>query len=175
MRTPFGSLCSAAILLSLAGPGAVAEPAGKGPPLSLQGTWLRGGKSLCEVEPAHPPKSLNIGAGGGWTVAGCSDLDRRGLVPLLGSASNRNPTEPVKFILPLLNEIALRQGKSSVPAEAFYVAWGAPKGFATELKGNLELDIPPGARVEFIYLFPKVEGESKLYLKGRAWTVVPKR
>jgi hypothetical protein len=85
------------------------------------------------------------------------------------SWTNTSSTDSGKLGVPLLSELSLRSDKASAPAAAVYLKLMGSWGFATELEGSLEIEVPPKEMVEFIYIFPDVEGQSKVFLKGKSW------
>jgi hypothetical protein len=132
---------------------------------AVEARWISGYKSLCEVEPKRSPKAATIPPGGGWTIAGCSDLNKRPVAPLSMTVTNTDSATSRQFTIPLLSEIAIRTGGASATAVAFYVPWGSRTGFATDLQGHLVIDVAPQASVELIYLLPKGGADATVVLK----------
>lgn len=142
------------------------DPEGKDR-FALEGRITSGYNSLCQVEPRRPSNTVTIRPGAGYELnAGCKDLDRQSLVPLEMTVSNRSTTDTANFRIPLLSEVTIRVGERSEAALAFYVPWGTPRGFATALKGVLEVAVPPLTTIDLLYLLPKTAEQAIVHVEG---------
>jgi len=99
-----------------------------------------------------------------WAVTGCATLDEELQQPLAIVIKLENSTDTSHTLtLPLLPDLIVHTRTDSTPALALYHPWG-PKGWMTEAKGKLEVEVGPGAVVELLYLVPRFDGEATIEL-----------
>ncbi|MEX2269992.1 MAG: hypothetical protein WD690_00885 [Vicinamibacterales bacterium] len=134
--------------------------------LVLEGRRPTGYTSLCELQPRFKA-ALSLGAGTGWTLAhGCSDFDAKKLVPLLVTFKNPDPSTRTEFTIPRLPDITQRYAGATEPAAALYMPWASPRGFATDVRGEIVVILAPGADVELLYLLPPAKGPVSVSVRG---------
>ncbi len=142
------------------------EQARQAGPFVLDARALTGYKSLCGLEPELSPQTVIINPGAGYSFdAGCEDFDNKPLVPVTIKVKNTSTQKTSRFTIPLLSEVTVNTDKGPQPAAALYFPWSSPVGFATGIKGIIEVDVAPGATIELLYLLPKTTGRTKIQIK----------
>lgn len=125
----------------------------------LEGRWLSGFGSVCDIQPQRSPESVSIPPGAGWDMsATCADLDARSLRPFTISVTNTDASGMQRIRMPLPAEVAVQGGAASGSAYAVFIPWSYPQGFATAANGDFQIEVAPNQTIELLYLMPPVEG-----------------
>ena len=139
---------------------------------SLEGRFINF-SSLCEFHNREPklllPQSVTYYGGIKRTITGCSTLDEKLLSqrPLAIIIKIHNSTNVGQaLILPLLSDFIVHTQTDSKSALAFYYHWGSVdlRGWVTELKGKIEVQVKAGTAMELVYLIPGFNGKAKIEL-----------
>jgi len=139
---------------------------------SLEGRFINF-SSLCEFCNREPkllsPQKSTFYKGAKWTITGCSTLDEKLLSqqPLAIIIKIHNSTDVVQALtLPLLSDLIVHTQTDSKSALAFYYHWGSVdlRGWVTELKGKIEVQVKAGTAMELVYLIPRFNGKAKIEL-----------